>query len=281
MFEPTDFKILVACHNDSTFIRREEPYLPIQVGKNLHPDVDLGFISDNTGDNISGKNASYCELTALYWGWKNLTNVSVKGLAHYRRYLKITPEQIAKYLKEYDLIVPSLIPRPWNVAIELTIWTSLEDTYRLIDILKAKHPKHSLEIDDYFLNNNRFSRLNMLIAPAKVYDEYCEFLFDVLAEFEKGYKPYHFSRQRRIMGYLAEPLLGLWLKITCKKAKGVRLDDHADNSFHTRFLEWRYNRAYHLYQGLLHKSKPYYYPAVISALRADGFALSQLPTSKQ
>lgn len=272
-----EIRILVACHNSSPDIRHEYPYVPIQVGKVLHSDIDLGFIGDNTGDNISEKNASYCELTALYWGWKNLKNTAIKGLAHYRRYLKLSPENIKKYLHEYDLIIPTLIYRPWNVAIELTIWTSLEDTYRLIDILKLKYPEHGPLIDEYFMTNNCFSRLNMLIAPARIYDEYCEFLFDILSEFEKDYKPYIFSRQRRIMGYLGEPLLGLWIKLTGKKAKGVRLDDNADYSFRMRILEWRYNLAYHMYQGLFHKAKPHYYPAVVNALRHDGFPLTKLP----
>lgn len=29
------------------------------------------MIGDDTGDNISDKNREYCELTGIYWTWKN------------------------------------------------------------------------------------------------------------------------------------------------------------------------------------------------------------------
>ena len=63
-------------------------YLPVFVGKEIHPDVNKTFQGDNTGDNISVKNPNYNELTALYWGWKNL-DVDGMGLVHYRRYLSL------------------------------------------------------------------------------------------------------------------------------------------------------------------------------------------------
>lgn len=67
---------------------------PIQVGK-LFSEIDLGFISDDTGDNIAAKNKTFSELTALYWIWKNLDKIDSKyiGLCHYRRNF-ILPETI-------------------------------------------------------------------------------------------------------------------------------------------------------------------------------------------
>lgn len=69
---------------------------PIQVGKALS-DHDLGFLKDNEGDHISAKNPTYCELTALYWIWKNSEHINSEfiGLSHYRRYFCL-PEKLKK-----------------------------------------------------------------------------------------------------------------------------------------------------------------------------------------
>ena len=84
-----NIKILIAAHRQCE-IPKGEIYLPVHVGKELHPDTTLaGFQSDNEGDNISAKNPYFCELTALYWGWKNL-DADYVGLVHYRRYFSFT-----------------------------------------------------------------------------------------------------------------------------------------------------------------------------------------------
>ena len=79
-----DIKILVAVHKPCT-VPEGSVYVPVQAGRALYPAI--GHIAgDDTGPNISAKNPNYCELTALYWGWKNL-DAEYLGLAHYRRYL--------------------------------------------------------------------------------------------------------------------------------------------------------------------------------------------------
>lgn len=77
-----DIKILVCFHKDSVIIS-DDIYTPIHVGKS-NSQIQLPMIGDNTGDNISELNGLFCELTGLYWGWKNL-NADYIGLSHYRR----------------------------------------------------------------------------------------------------------------------------------------------------------------------------------------------------
>lgn len=77
-----DIKIAVAYHKQSAML--SHPYLiPVHAGKVIS-DKELFIQGDNEGDNISWKNPWYCELTVLYWLWKN-TTADYKGLMHYRR----------------------------------------------------------------------------------------------------------------------------------------------------------------------------------------------------
>lgn len=77
-----NIKILIAAHKPY-WMPKDPVYLPLHVGAEGKP--DLGYTKDNTGDNISAKNPNFCELTGLYWAWKNL-DADYLGLVHYRRY---------------------------------------------------------------------------------------------------------------------------------------------------------------------------------------------------
>lgn len=201
-------KILVACHKEDQNIRQDDIYMPIQVGKALHPELDLGFQCDNTGDNISEKNGSYCELTALYWAWKNLKDVDYIGLCHYRRYFYLKDKRIFSNDK---IILPYFKILPTNVMDNLSMWTSLEDCYILFDSIISLYPEYRKSVVEYYLKGNAFSLCNMFIAPVEIFNSYCSFLFTVLGKIETKIKMYPFTRQNRLIGYLAETLLGLWI----------------------------------------------------------------------
>jgi len=110
-----DIKILVATHKEY-WMPKDEVYLPLHVGR--EGKQDLGYIGDNTGENISLKNANYCELTGLYWAWKNL-DCEYIGLCHYRRYFSkksigkdkkaaiLHKDDYEKLLQKYDVLLPT------------------------------------------------------------------------------------------------------------------------------------------------------------------------------
>lgn len=99
-------QILVACHKASV-LPCNELFLPIHVGA-ANASGLLPIVRDDTGDNISPKNPSYCELTAQYWGWKNLCADYI-GLCHYRRYLCFAPTQ-DRCNERNQLVASSMTP---------------------------------------------------------------------------------------------------------------------------------------------------------------------------
>lgn len=103
-------KIIIATHKKYK-MPSDHMYIPLHVGAEGKKDnngnpLDLGYMKDNSGDNISRLNASFCELTGLYWAWKNL-DADYIGLVHYRRHFsmknKMKFENVLKYkeLKPY------------------------------------------------------------------------------------------------------------------------------------------------------------------------------------
>ncbi len=218
-------QLLVCCHKFDKNIRRNSPYIPIQVGKELHPDLDLGFVNDNKGENISGKNTGWNELTAIYWGWKNIKEVDYLGICHYRRYFDVNWDEldVEEYMRDYDIVtVQNYIGYEMNMnKTGLISSTTQEDFYIYLDTLITIHPEYKQKIIDYFYNYNKFVPFNMFVASKKIYDEYCEFVFPVLFEVEKRIKPHFYSRLKRVIGYMGEWTLGVFILCHDLKVKEV------------------------------------------------------------
>lgn len=217
--------ILVCAHKPDEHIRNYPPYKAIQVGAALHPEMDLGFLKDNVGENISEKNPKYCELSAIYWGWKNLKNVEYAGLAHYRRYfdIDINEDNVDKLMKGYDMMVVKGIKTiDFTInKVGLTYATSREDFWLYIDTFLYMRPEYKSEIVDYFVNFDKFYRFTMFLAKKEIYDDFCEFIFPVFFELEKRIPEHPYSRQNRFMAYFGEWTLGLYIYCKRLKVKGV------------------------------------------------------------
>lgn len=111
--EKSKLKVLVSYHKPSTLIKNDV-FIPIHVGRELKNNkISLdsynwlldNMIGDNTGDNISLKNREYCELTSIYWAWKNydkIGNPDYIGFMSYRRFLIFNEYEYDKYYQNIE-----------------------------------------------------------------------------------------------------------------------------------------------------------------------------------
>src|SRR5688572_2068785 len=82
----TRARIVVSHYDDASYWKpASELFMHIQGGRASSGHM-LHMPGDDTGEHISGKNATFGELTVLYWAWKNLTGIDIVGFCHYRRY---------------------------------------------------------------------------------------------------------------------------------------------------------------------------------------------------
>lgn len=216
-----NIKIMIATHKKYE-MPSDKMYLPIQVGSELNK--DLGYQRDNTGENISQKNPYYCELTALYWGWKNL-NADYIGLVHYRRHFRgqnkksknifdlvVSQKEINKILKETDVI----LPKERNYYID-DLYSHYKHTMyieTLIEtenIIKEKYPEYIFEFNKLHKRTSAHM-FNMFIMKKEIFDRYCEWIFDILFELEKRIDPKKFEAfHARYLGRISELLLDVWI----------------------------------------------------------------------
>lgn len=250
-------KILVACHDENVYVPELESLAPIQVGSACTPGHFGGMLHDDEGENISAKNAMYCEMTAIYWAWKNLPkeDADYVGLFHYRRYLSFSPkrfktnyfgeaifdrldksvldelrltdETITETVKGYDVITSEqgafvgnpTMEQQWNES-----WQSNPNDLRLLrEIVEEVSPAMVPAYDEYMASRTGYF-CNTFIMRRTVFDGYCEWAFRVLQEHERraDYSSYD-TAQYRVSGYLAERLTGVY--ITHLKSKGASVKE--------------------------------------------------------
>ena len=175
-------KIYVITHKkfDDKIIRANKGYYPLLVGKAIGNTEKVNYLADNVADNISEKNKSFCELTGIYWVWKNQKS-NIVGFDHYRRYFVnkdsntlLLSDDIEKILKEYDAILPQKEPDAFlgKTAAQYfgdrhdpLIWTLCRD------VIKEKYPNYVKDFDWYSYQYSGYS-YNMIITHQNIMNEY-------------------------------------------------------------------------------------------------------------
>lgn len=240
--DKSNIKILVAYHKPFNLLQ-SDILTPIHVGRAIAQNSESklwlvqNMIGDNTGDNISYKNKNYCELTALYWAWKNLDSDYI-GLFHYRRMMSfkesisqiysinekflqrigLDDNTIRNMCQKYDVILPPI----YNVhpaGQSKNIMTNYEfyakehhksDMDAMINIIKSDYPDYILDMENYLSSKKSFF-FNMFVMRRDIYSQYMEFLFGVMDKLEKVISISENSYQARVFGFLSERLQNIFI----------------------------------------------------------------------
>ena len=265
-------KILVAYHKPSQLLKNDI-FVPIHLGRALATQASKdgaistedyqwmldNMIGDDTGENISELNRHFCELTSMYWAWKNYDKLGTPdyiGFCHYRRFLnfeKNIPEkkidngiiyettnnpdlmrpyneksEFTEELKNFDIIHGSLINHHLSVSEQFTELENPEfglkaDVFdKIMDYIPKKFPEFEDAVTLY-KKSKRHYWYNCFIMKKEIFMEYCAFLFPILLKFEKeiDYNSLNINGQR-ILAYISERLLGFF--ITKKELEQKKID---------------------------------------------------------
>ncbi len=240
-----NLKIFVV-YNKPAKVFHSDVFEPIQSGA-AGARHDLGMLKDNTGDNISGKNCFYSELTVFYWVWKNWLpahpEVRSVGFCHYRRFLDFSelrkddeserpPFQpilipdfvkkfdtyddvaIEKFATEHELILPN--PEYFDISMfeQFAMCHPTDDLVAFREIFMHRYPEDIAVYDSVWSDRKMYPALNFVMTRER-FTNLCEWLFGLLFEFEQqsDFSRYADAYTRRMPGFIAERMLTVWLTL--------------------------------------------------------------------
>jgi hypothetical protein len=200
---------------------------PIQVGAVLTSKrLSKQILTDDLGENISAKNKQYCELTALYWIWKNAKD-KVVGLVHYRRHFLLPNGWLESMIAhDIDVILPIPLYVAPSVAQNYKSRHDSSDWDYMMQYLKLNH-KDDYEEAKVFFEGNLYSPCNMFIMRKNVLDDLCTWLFPILDSVVAHGGQKEDSYLNRYPGFISERLITFFFEKYLGKYKVV----YADKNF--------------------------------------------------
>lgn len=248
-------RIVIAMHKPYE-VPKEDVYLPLFVGAAGKDDIFAKGQGerDDTGDNISVKNSTYCELTGLYWAWKNLDADAI-GLVHYRRYFKgsqkgdfdkddkmkqvLSSSEVQGLMDQYDIVVPA--PRHYYIESLYSHYAHTLDGRHLDlaqEIIHRLCPEYDAACQEAYKSTWGYM-FNMCIMKREYVDAYCRWLFPILGELEKELAD-EMERlstfEARLFGRVSEILFNVWIRRKQEENKGIKI--HPVKTLHMEPVNW-------------------------------------------
>lgn len=182
----------------------------IQAGASLTAKrLSANVLTDCGGDNISEKNRQYCELTVLYWIWKN-SREDIVGLSHYRRHF-VLPDRWQNIMVSNH--IDAILPVP------TCVYPSIEGNYKerhdasdwdyLMKYLQENSPndyKTALQV----FSGNLYLPCNMFIMRREILDDLCSWMFPILDAVTANGGEKQDTYLNRYPGFISERLITLY-----------------------------------------------------------------------
>lgn len=206
---------MVMCHKDSgtksSFVIPKWTHA-LQAGTAL-AEREVGTYLDNSGDNISDKNVSFAEMTAMYWIWKNAPKSDYKGLCHYRRHFNIYDAEIRELQYNHiDVILstPRLVLN--GIRSMFTQDTPVkEDVFdNMLESIAEVHGENCRDEAIRYFNKRLYYPNNMLVAREEIFNHYCEWIFSVMFQMEENDRRNGVVKHDRHIAYSAELLTSFY-----------------------------------------------------------------------
>ncbi len=206
---------MVMCHKDSgtnSSFAIPKWTSALQAGTAL-TEREVGTYLDNLGDNISEKNVSFAEMTAMYWIWKNAPKADYKGLCHYRRHFDINDAEIG--LLQYNnidviLSTPRLVLN--GIRSMFTQDTPVKDDVfdNMLESIAEVHGENCRDEAIRYFNKRLYYPNNMVVARDKIFNDYCAWIFPVLFQMEDNDRKNGVVKHDRHIAYSAELLTSFY-----------------------------------------------------------------------
>lgn len=261
-----NIRLIIACHKPCE-VPADPMYLPVHVGS-AGKETMPGFTRDDEGDSISEKNPVFCELTGLYWAWKNL-DCDALGLVHYRRYFTmkrrlpgkeaalsdvLSGQEAEQLLEKYQVIVP----KKRHYYIE-TVWSHYCHTFdgsqfeTARQIIAERTPEYLPDFDRLMAGTTAWL-FNMYIMRKELSDEYCEWMFSIVFELERRTDTTGMNDfDLRFGGRVSERLFDTWLMHQMRTGRIPKQDVREIPYLYLGHVDWNRKITGFLKAKFLHK----------------------------